>query len=382
MKFLSLFLLPSLVLLFSCESIKEDSISAPEYLEMKPEQLESMDIALVPVKLQAIQPIVFATGKVTLSPNNQAIISSNIGGKIAQIHVVEGDYVREGQKLITITSMQLIELQQNYLAARNDMELYKSEFDRQSILRKNDIASESEFLQTQNKYLNAKNSEESIREKLKLLGLDMSQLARRESANVINQFDIKSPINGSVFKVYATPGMTVETNTSLLEAINMTKMYADIDVYEQDLDQVQIGQQVEISFINKNITKIKGTVKHIINSIDPESRAIKVHVDFVAPKGAIVLPEMAVKVKITGKTAKEKKPTIPLSALLQEGELEYIYYALPKDKGYEFHKAKVVLGENDGVNTEFSTSEPLPDKAMVVSSNVYLVDAENKKRVN
>jgi multidrug efflux pump subunit AcrA (membrane-fusion protein) len=230
------------------------------------------------------------------------------------------------------------------------------------------------------KYLNAKNTEESIREKLKLLGVDLSLLADKENPNVVNRLVIKSPITGSVFKEFATAGSSIEPNTELANIINLSKLYADIDVYEQDLDQVQLGQEVGIEFINKNISTTTGIVKHIVNSIDPESRAIKIHVDFSAPKGSIVLPEMAVKVKIIGKKAKVGKPTVPLSALLQEGELNFLFYALPKNEKLEFHKIKVSVGENNGTYTEVGFSETLPKEALIVQNNVYLIDSESKKK--
>lgn len=376
-----LLLLPLIWAMTSCKKNGEQAAEASAFLELNKDQLTSMEISLAPAQLQAIQPTVFATGKVALQPNSQSMISSNIAGKVDQIHIVEGDFVKAGQTLFTITSMQLIELQQNYLAARNDMNYLKLEHDRLSILRQSDIASLSEFQQLEARYANAKNTEESIREKLKLLGMNMDQLMAKENSNVVNRLAIKSPISGSVFKVYVTQGSSIEANTMLADIINLSKIYADIDVYEQDLDQVQLGQEVSIEFINKSITKTTGIVRHIVNSIDPESRAIKLHVDFEAPKGAIVLPEMAVKVKIVGKRAREKKLTVPMSALLQEGELNYIYYALPKGDKLEFHKSKVSLGENDGKYTEASFAEPLPKEALVVQQNVYLVDAENKKRV-
>lgn len=364
-----------------CKSAGEKASEAPKFLELKKDQLQSMDITLAPVKVQSLQPIVFATGKVSLQPNSESMISSNIGGKIERIHIVEGDFVRAGQSLFTITSMQLIELQQNYLAARNDMNYLKLEHDRLTILRQGDIASLSEFQQIEAKYLNAKNTEESIREKLKLIGIDISLLTDKERANVINRVDIKSPISGSVFKVLANSGSSIEPNTMLATIINLSNIYADIDVYEQDLDQVQLGQEVSIEFINKSISKTTGVVRHIVNAIDPQSRTIKLHVDFEAPKGSIVVPEMAVKVKIVGKRARDKKLTIPMAAILQEGELNYVYYAIPKGEKLEFHKCKVSLGENDGNYTEASFSETLPQDAQIIQNNVYLIDSESKKRV-
>lgn len=370
------------IVLSQCHSPQKESTNEPLYLTLTDKQLASMDISLASTQQQSIQPVVFATGKVALLPNSEAIISSNIAGKIERIHVIEGDVVKQGQPLLTISSMQLIELQQSYLTAKNNMDLYKQEFERQQILRKDDIASLADFQETETKYLNAKNTEESLREKLNLLGMDMRALHSKERANVINQLQIKSPINGSVFKINVTPGMSIETNTNLMNILNLQRLYADVDIYENDLDQIAEGQSVELTFINKNAAKTKGTVRKVISSIDPNSRAVKVHVDFTTLPHAIVLPEMAVKVKIVGIRSTEKKTTVPTAALLQEGELYYLYYAIPQNGAYEFHKSKVSVGETDGYSTEITVATPLPKAALIVQKNVYLIDAESKKSAN
>ncbi|MBY0424649.1 MAG: efflux RND transporter periplasmic adaptor subunit, partial [Cytophagales bacterium] len=343
-------------------------------------QLKGMKITLGELKEQSIKPVVYATGKVILLPNSEAIVSSNIPGKVENILVVEGEDVKKGQPLLVVSSMALIELQQNYLAAKNEASFLKLEFERQSELRKNDIGALSEFQVVESKYLTAKNLEESIGEKLKLLGIQLEQLNNRELSNVVNRLYVTSPIEGAVYKLPAVKGMTIEHNTELVEVLNLTRLRADIDLYEKDIDLVKEGQAVEIEFLNQSIPKVTGYIAQIIESIDPESRSVPVYVNFTPPSGTQVFPEMAIKVKITGTKGKETKPTVPMSALLLEGELYYIYYAIKKGEQYEFHKLKVTPGENDDVYTQISFTEQIPKDALIVYENVYLIDAESKKK--
>lgn len=382
MKFNSIAIFPAtILLLIACsKQPRQDEKLEMKYLELSENQLKSMAIPLGDLKSQSIKPVVYATGKVILLPNSEAIVSSNVSGKIENILVVEGEDVKKGQPLLVVSSMQLIELQQTYLAARNDADFMQLEYARQNELRKNNIGALSEFQTVASKYLTAKNSEESIGEKLKLLGIDLNQLKNKEMSNVVNRLNIVSPIEGAVFKLPAVKGMSIDPNTELVKLLNLTRLRADIDLYEKDIDLVREGQEVEIEFLNQSIPKVIGHIAQIIESIDPESHSVPVYVNFTPPKGKQVFPEMAIKVKITSDKGKAPKNTVPMSALLQEGELYYIYYAVKKDSIYEFHKLKVTPVENDDVFTEIDFTEKIPANAKIIYENVYLIEAENKKR--
>jgi multidrug efflux pump subunit AcrA (membrane-fusion protein) len=166
----------------------------------------------------------------------------------------------------------------------------------------------------------------------------------------------------------------------LVKLLNLTRLRADIDLYEKDIDLVKEGQEVEIEFLNQSIPKVIGHIAQIIESIDPESHSVPVYVNFTPPKGKQVFAEMALKVKITSDNIQPAKHTVPLAALLQEGELYYIYYAIKIDSIFQFHKLKVTPLENDDVFTEIEFAETIPNNAMIVYQNVYLIEAENKKR--
>lgn len=380
MKNIIIYLTTSLLIL-SCQEKIQEMAAEKQFLTLTKDQVAAMDIGLAPIKNKAVMPIVFATGKIDLLPNSKAFLTSNIKGKVERILVKEGDRVKAGQPIIEITSMELIQLQQDYLAAMNEVEFLETEYERQKELRKSNVGALAEFQRKESEYFKAKNTVEAIKEKLKLLGIDMSRLVKHKTADIVNKLYIQSPINGSVFKITASIGSTVETTMPLAEIIDLSKIHANIDVYENDVDQVHVGQIVDIDFINLATPNILGKVEKILESIDPETRAIPVHVSLKIPQGSTVLPEMLLKVKITGKPTSGTKPVVSKAGLLQEGELYYVYYALPLEDGnYEFHKIKANLGESTETESEFTPGLPLPKNALLIQKNVYLVDAEARKQ--
>lgn len=384
MKISVLYLFISILLLFTaCNqntlTNQENAFEKPK-LELSTRQLNEMDISVIHLKKEPISPIINATGKVRLLPNSKALVSANIGGKVVNILVVEGENVKKGQALFTISSIELIELQQSYLIAKNQEEFLRQEFERQSELRKNNIGSLADYQKIQAEYRGAVNTIESLSEKLKLMGISLAEL-NKEKSNVINSFTVTSPIDGSVFKLGATLGQRVEASTELAEIINLSKFQADIDVFEKDIDEIFEGQEVEIRFMNQSISSVKGKVFHILKSIDPESRSIPVYVNFYPPKEGIILPEMAVKVKIKGSADAELKYTVPQSALIQEGEIFYVYAASKSsDSSYQFQKIKVMIGDADHTKAQINFTNPLDEHISIVEKNAHLIDGEMKKK--
>lgn len=366
-------------MLYSCsEEIKTETTTKSFSLNKK--QMSVMNIGLSPVLKTRIQPIVVTTGKVSMAPNSVAIVSTNIRGKISEILVREGAHVAKGQPLLRISSMEFIELQQNYLSAKNDAQLMTLEYERQRKLRQENIGALAEYQAVESKYFSALNTVESIGEKLKLLGVNLDDYNDRSKANVKNTITLVSPISGSVFKIKSTIGMFVDPTTELVEVYNLDKLYADIDIYEKDIDLISEGQPVTIEFLNQNAPKVTGNITYILKAIDPAAKAVPVHVSFTPPKDVNVLPEMGVKVRIEGKASKQPVIAVPQSALLQEGELFYVFLAeAGSNESYQFKKVKVLLGDSDGKLVEIKTGEGIIEGSSVVNENVYLINAERKK---
>lgn len=365
--------------LVSCKTeLQEKSdVSLDTRLEISDEKIKEMNVVIEPCVFGNLTPVVSATGKIILPPNNDIDISSNVSGKIQKFYIKEGNYVRKGQALLSLSSMELIQIQEQFLKSQNELEFTKLDYERQLALSANNVGATKDLQEAKQKYYSAKNSVESIGEKLKLIGVELEQLTSVENPNVVNTISIKSPIDGYVFKIHATNGSYVESTTNLVSVINLDNLAADIDVFEKDLDLIQVGDQVELSLLSGK-DPITGMVDQIINSIDPSSNSVPVIVEFKKNPTDNVIPEMSVKAKIFCKSKKNKTLLLPISSLIEEDELFYVFLAEKTNQSWKFKKTKVLKGDNDGKN--FEVLNPNEIKGFeVVTFNAHLIDAEFRK---
>ncbi|AFY92636.1 HlyD family efflux transporter periplasmic adaptor subunit [Chamaesiphon minutus] len=109
---------------------------------------------------------------------------------------------------------------------------------------------------------------------------------KRAEANLAQAY-IKSPQDGQILEIFARPGEVVGTN-GIADLGKTSQMYGVVEVYQNDINKVRIGQKVNITS-NSLPSKLQGTIERVgvqvkrqntINA-DPSSniddRVVEVH---------------------------------------------------------------------------------------------------------
>lgn len=352
-------------------------------VELTEQQLKNMDIILAQAEYQPIESSVYVYGKVVALPNLQAAVSSDIEAKVENVLVQEGMQVRKGQTLVTLRSMQLIELQNEYLTAKSEKDFLAIEYKRQEELRRNNVGALVD-LQTVEAKLNAAISrEKALRAKLELLSVDVKELGNPNNANIVANMSIKSPIDGYIYNLPVTIGMVAQPATIIAQIVNTDELLAKFYVYEKDIHLIEEGQVVDIDFVNGTIPSAQGRVIHISRALDESTKAIEVHVRFSAPKGSLVLPDMNVKAQILNRGDSKPAFTVPFSAILQEEDQYYVFTTDEKKTatgGYTFVKRKIQLGDKNEEVSEIIFPNPVVGDFKIAKTNVMILEGERKNR--
>lgn len=374
------------LLLFSaCEKKKQETVSSTNtkksFIVLKPEQMDLMDIELGEIKEIIITPIVFANGRVIANPESQASVSSLIGGRVDQIYFKEGDFVRKNQTIATLSSLELLNLQQEFYTTVSELEFAKVELARQKELAKQKVGALADLQLSESKHNALKAKTLSLKSKLNLVGFAVKE-DTISTETVSARFSLVSPINGRINKLPIHIGKQLQPNELAATLINNEKMRAEVYCYERDINMIHDGMNIEIEFANLSIPKVSGKVESISQNVDDETKSIKVYVSFAPPAGVSIVPQMSVYVKIESRRSDKKVKTVPLTAIYEEDNINYIFHTTGEkndSKELYFKKTKVVVLSNDGNNAEIRLFEELPRATKVVIHNTFAMEIESRK---
>ena len=96
-------------------------------------------------------------------------------------------------------------------------------------------------------------------------------LATLESTETLLAFEIKAPFGGTVVGYDITPGETVQAGESLFTVADLSTVWADLRVYQRDLNKINKGQRVVIVDGHDGPT-FTGEISYIAPTIDEHTR--------------------------------------------------------------------------------------------------------------
>jgi HlyD family secretion protein len=218
---------------------------------------------------------VVANGRV--QPVFYVKISPEVSGEIIELPVKEGQTVRKGDLLVRIkpdtyiaNSNSATASYRASLAAKTTAEANlaraEAEFRRQEALFKNNLVSESLFMDAKTAYEVARAQLRSATHQV-----EMSKAALDRAEEDLRKTVIYSPLDGTVIRLNSQVGERVVgtammAGTEIMTIADLNEMEARVEVGEIDVPLIQIGQLARIEADAFKDRKFTGTVTEIANS--------------------------------------------------------------------------------------------------------------------
>ena len=288
------------------------------------------------------------SGKIVENEEANAVQVSYFSGRIEQLNVsFTGEEIRKGQLLATIYSPELYAAQQELLTASSLKESQPALY-------------------------------RAVRNKLKLWKLSESQINQiEETGKVKENFPVYATISGTVSEKLVEQGDYTKQGQPLLKIANLKTVWANFDVYENQIKLFKKGQEISITtnaYANK---EFKAKVDFIDPVLNTRTRTVKLRAVLIN-KEDVFKPGMFVEGKIKGISSNEEQVlTIPSSAVLWTGERSVVYIkANPNEPVFEMRE--VVLGNQLGDNYE--VLEGLINGNEIVTNGTFTVDAAAQLR--
>ena len=159
-----------LLMLLACNSEKPSTNTTATYkkdidsLTLTQTQISGVNIKFAQFTPRIIKPLIYANGAIKLLPESKAEVSSHISGKVEQIFVREGMFVKKDQVLLSMSSFDALELQNEYVSAKNEAEFQKVEYERQAALKKRNMGVLADYQATRSKYQSAIIKEKTLKQ--------------------------------------------------------------------------------------------------------------------------------------------------------------------------------------------------------------------------
>ena len=234
-----------------------------------------LEVAVEKTELRDIVETVSASGKI--QPEMEVKISPDVSGEIIALYVKEGDKVTKGQLLVKIRP----DVYESYLdratAALNNSKanLANSEaryiqaeqaYQRNSKLHKDKVISDADFEQIKSNYMVAKADVEAARFNIK-----SAEASVKEAKDNLVKTTIFSPVDGTISKLNVelgerVVGTTQMTGTEMMRIANLSNMEVNVDVNENDINRLSVGDTASIEVDAFLDTKFKGIITEVANS--------------------------------------------------------------------------------------------------------------------
>lgn len=250
---------------------------------------EGIKVAVEKIGKRTIIETVSASGKVY--PEDERKVSSDVSGEITDLYVLEGDSVKKGQLLARVFADVLTSNRDRSASVVNQQEAQvsnieagieafearlnqtKQAYDRQKKLFDDKVISRAEFEQAESQYLSAKADLNAAKQNIK--GTKAAVQSARADLNAANKnlsrTTIVSPMDGIVSLLAVKKGERVAGNqfsvgTEMMRVADMSKIEVRVDVGENDIPKIHIGDSATIEVDAYNDRKFKGVVTQISSS--------------------------------------------------------------------------------------------------------------------
>ena len=250
-----------------------------------------VEVDLGKAKIGTIVERVSASG--TVQPVTEVKISPDVAGEIIELQVEEGDSVKQGELLIkirpdnfqTILDRSVANLNQqkaNQAEAKARLAKARAQFIRMELdfqragkLLEEKVIADAEFETSETNYKIAKNDLESVRQSVQASKyiVESAMASVKEAQENLRLTKVIAPISGTISKLSVEKGERVVgtrqmAGTEMLRIADLTKMEVRVDVNENDIIRVLLGDTAIIdvdaySYLKK---KFKGVVTAIANT--------------------------------------------------------------------------------------------------------------------
>lgn len=312
---------------------------SPGTVSIDPRVENNLGVRTVPVWFSPLQANLSTVGYVGYDEEKRIDIHSRISGWVEVLHVkAEGEYVDKGALLYEIYSPDLVNAQEEYVAA----------------------------LRSGNRYL-----QQASRDKLIALGVPEQAVTQlRKTRKVMNTIPFYAPQAGFVSMLKARQGMFIKPATRVMSIGALDQVWVIAELFERQAAQIRVGDnaRMQMDFLPERFWG--GTVDYIYPTLNEKTRTVQVRLRF-DNRDLALKPGMFAQIDVLAQPTAEVL-NVPSSAVIATGGQKRVVVALGEGK---YKSVEVQTGARIGNRTAILDGLYPEDK--VVISAQFMLDSES-----
>jgi RND family efflux transporter MFP subunit len=325
---------------------------AEQEISLAPEAARRIGVTYAVATIGTLEKEVRTVGQIAWDETRVRTISPKIDGWVERLLVnATGQRVSVGQPLLTIYSPMVVQAEEELLLAKR-LQTSVSEGSADARQSSSDLVA-------------------SARRRLAYWDIASGEVAEVERTGQVRKTaTLLSPAGGHVLEKNVIAGQKVMAGDALYTVVDLSTVWVEGEVFEQDLASVRVGQTVHADFDALPGEHRMGRIAYVYPTLDAQTRTAKVRV--VLPNGDMQLkPGMYATLRIAA-PARASVLTVPRGAVLSTGERNIVFV---RTANGHLAPREVTVGVANDDRVEIQRG--LAAGETVVASATFLVDAES-----
>ena len=336
-------------------------------------QSKTAGIVLGKIENKQISGTIKVNGVLDVPPQQLVSISVPLGGFVKNTSLLQGSRVKKGQVIATVENLDFIQIQQDYLEAKGQLELTEADYQRQQELAKENVNSQKTLQQSRANFSTWQAKHNALREKLKMINVDIKSL---EAGQFTSSIKLYSPIGGYVTQVNVNIGKFVTPTDVIFEIVDTEHLHAELIVFEKDVLKLKIGQKVRFTLANETEERM-ATIYLIGREINKE-RTVQVHCH-IDKEDTELLPGMYLSAYV--ETGGAQVPALPDESIIDYNGKKYIFIVSeeeheegkPQESGQHFTMVEIQTLNRELGFTEVNVADSIRQAEVVIKGAYSLL---------
>ena len=315
----------------------------------RPTKEQWAGLKVLNVEVRTFRSEQITDGNIAINEDTTTPVFSPYSGRVTRVIAKLGDMVKTGEPLMAVQASEIVQAQNDLVAAlatmntaRSQLRLAEANEKRQHELYlaksgalKDWLQSQAELTTAQNALRSAETARAAARNRLRILGKSAAEIGAQEDSPNTQQMNpeaiVRAPIAGTVVQRQVGLGQYIASaaggaNTPVYSIGNLSTVWLIANVRETDARTVSIGQPVEVRVLAYPGRVFKARLTWIAPSIDATTRRLPVRAEVENPDGALKPMMFASFSIITGGAV--AAPAVPQSAVIYEGDSARVWVVL------------------------------------------------------